>query len=59
MIYKTFYKATHLEYCIRPSAWSHHYDKDMEFLKKVQRRFTRMFTELRGDDYYESLRHLN
>jgi len=57
LIYKTFYKATHLEYYI--SAWSHLYDKDMDFLEKVQRRFTRMFTDLKGDDYYESLRHLN
>ena len=55
-LYKTLVRP-HLEYCM--SAWSPHYAKDKELLEKVQRRFTRMFTELKDKDYHERLRHLN
>ena len=55
-LYKTLVRP-HLEYCI--SAWSPHYAKDKELLEEVQRRFTRMFTKLKGKDYYERLRYLN
>jgi len=41
------------------SAWSPHYAKDEELLEKMQRRFTRMFTELKGKDYIERLRRTN
>jgi len=44
------------------SAWSPHYDKDRKLLEKMQRRFTRMFTGLQGNNYYDrlrNLRHLN
>jgi len=54
-IYKTLVRP-HLEYCI--SAWSAHYAKDKELLEKMQRRFTIMFTELKGKDYYDRLRSL-
>ena len=47
----------HLEYCM--SVWSPHYAKDKELLEKIQRRFTRMFKELRDKDYDERLRYLN
>jgi len=47
----------HQEYCI--SAWSPHCAKNEELLETMQRKFTRMFTELKGKDYYERLRHLN
>ena len=46
----------HLEYCC--SAWSLHYQKDKELLEKVQRRFTRMFKELKELDYYNRLQSL-
>ena len=52
----TLYKSLvcpHLEYSC--SAWSPHYQKDKELLKKVQRRFTRMCKEL---DYYDHLQSL-
>ena len=55
-LYKTLVRP-HLEYCI--SAWSPHYANDKELLENVQRRFTRMFAELMGKDYYERPRHLN
>jgi len=50
-LYKTLVRL-HLEYCI--SAWSPITPKDKELLEKVQRIFTRMFTELKGKCYYES-----
>ena len=40
----------------------HHYAEaaeDNELLEKVQRRFIRIFTELKGKDYHEIFRHLN
>jgi len=39
-----------IEYCV--SAFSPNYDKDKELLQKVQRKFTRMFTGLKGKDYF-------
>ena len=43
----------HLEYCM--SAWSLHYAKDKELFEKMQRRVTRMFTELKDKDYHDRL----
>jgi len=55
-MYKSFVRL-HLEYCV--SAWSPHYVKDKELLERVQHRFMRMFTDLRGRDYGERLKSLN
>ena len=55
-LYKTLVRP-HLEYCM--NVWSSHYAKDKELLEKIQRRFMRMFKELRGKDYHERLRYLN
>ena len=38
--------------------WSPHYQKDLEALERVQRRFTRMLPGLKGFDYEERLNKL-
>ena len=43
----------HLEYCA--SAWLPHFVKDGELLERVQRRFSRMVSGLRGLDYKDRL----
>lgn len=58
-ILATLYKSLvrpHLEYCC--SAWSPYYQKDKDSLEKVQRRFTRMFKELKELDYHDRLQSL-
>ena len=55
-LYKTLVRP-HLEYCV--SAWSPHYIKDKELLKRVQHRFTRMIKEVHGKDYLDRLKELN
>jgi len=55
----TLYKSLvrpHLEY--RCSAWSPYYQKDKDSFEKVQRRFTRMFKELKELDYHDRLQSL-
>ena len=39
-------------------AWSSHYNKDKELIEKVQRRFTRLFPDIRQFEYPERLRRL-
>ena len=46
----------HLEYCT--AAWSPHYKKDKELLKRIQRRFTRMIPELKSLPYPDRLKDL-
>jgi len=46
----------HLEYC--SSAWSPHYQKDKDLIKKVQHRFTRMFADLKPLPYDDRLHNL-
>jgi len=55
-LYRTLVRP-HLEYCM--NAWSPHYANDKELLGKVQRRFVRMFKELKGKEDHERLRYLN
>jgi len=46
--------------CHKLSAWSPHYAKeDKELLENARQRFTRMFKELKGNDYNEIPRYLN
>eukprot|EP00061_Rhincodon_typus_P002313 g17172.t1 len=54
-LYKTLVRL-HLEYCVQ--FWSPHYQKDMEALDSVQRRFTRMLPGLEGTGYEERLKRL-
>ena len=54
-LYKTLVRP-HLEYCVH--LWSLHYQKDMEALERVQRRFTRMLPGLEGVGYEERLNKL-
>ena len=46
----------HLEYCVQ--FWSPHYQKDVEALERVQKKFTRMFPGLEGISYEERLNKL-
>jgi len=39
----------HVEYCV--SAWNPHYIKDKKLIEKVQRRFTKMITNMEGKTY--------
>ena len=55
-LYKSLVRP-HLEYCV--SVWSPHYVKDRERLEKVQHRFMRMVSGLRGLEYEERLERLN
>jgi len=55
-LYKSLVRP-HLEYCT--VAWSPHYVKDKELLERVQRRFTRMITELKALSFPERLNRLN
>ena len=48
--------SSHLEYCVQ--FWSPHYQKDVEALERVQRRFTRMLPGLEGVGYEERLNKL-
>ena len=45
-LYKSLVRP-HIEYCI--SAWNPHYKKDKEHIEKVQRRFTKMINNRRGN----------
>ena len=53
--YKTLVRL-HLEYCVQ--FWSPHYQKDVEALERVPRRFTRMLPGLKDIDYEERLNKL-
>jgi len=55
--YSTFSLGPHVECCV--SAWSPYYKKDKELLEKVQRRFTKMITNMKGLSYEDRLRCLN
>jgi len=47
----------HLEFCM--SAWRPHYVKDIQLLEGVQRRATKLISELRGLNYNERLKKVN
>jgi len=47
---------SHLQYCIQ--AWGPQYRKDVELLKQVQKRATKMLRELENISYEERLREL-
>jgi len=51
-LYRTLVR-THLEYCVQ--FWSPHYQKDVDTLERVQKRFTRMLPGLEGISYEERL----
>ena len=55
-LYKSMVRP-HLDYCIQ--AWKPHLRKDVDRLKKVQRRATKMIEGLEGLDYLGRLRILN
>src|SRR5688572_30012790 len=55
-LYKSLVRP-HMDYCIQ--AWRPHLKKDIEILKKVQRRATRMVEEYKGKDYSTRLEILN
>ena len=55
-LYKSMVRP-HLDYCIQ--AWKPHLRKDVDRLKKVQRRATKMIEGLEGLEYLERLRILN
>ena len=46
----------HLEYSVQ--FWSPHYQKDVEALERVQKRFTRMLPDMAGISYEERLEKL-
>ena len=46
----------HLEYSVQ--FWSPHYQKDVEALERVQKRFTRMLPGMEGISYEERLEKL-
>ena len=46
----------HLEYSVQ--FWSPHYQKDVEALERVQKRFTRMMPGMEGISYEERLEKL-
>jgi len=46
-----------LDYC--SSVWNQYYSKDKDLLERVQHHFARLFPELRGLPYDESLRQLS
>ncbi|PLS49478.1 hypothetical protein CYV29_15670, partial [Carnobacterium maltaromaticum] len=54
-LYRTLVRP-HLEYCVQ--FWSPHYQKDVDALERVQRRFTRMLPGMEGASYEERLSRL-
>ena len=49
-LYRTLVRL-HLEYSVQ--FWSPHYQKDVEALERVQKRFTRMLPGVEGNSYEE------
>ena len=54
-LYRTLVRP-HLEYSVQ--FWSPHYQKDVEALERVQKRFTRMLSGMEGISYEERLEKL-
>ena len=55
-LYRTLVRP-HLEYSVQ--FWSPHYQKDVEVLERVQKRFTRMLPGMEGISYEERLEKLS
>ena len=51
-LYRTLVRL-HLEYCVQ--FWSPHYQKAVDALERVQKRFTRMLPDVDGISYVERL----
>jgi len=55
-LYKSLVRP-HLEYCV--PIWSPHYQKDIELVKEVQRRTTKLIDDVRNLHHEERIKRLN